>query len=123
MRAQQKDTDRPIATLAAEKVLSELIYGLESDTPTNQAAWWTTDYPTTPWKSGSLILNQTEYLYSLYTVTVQDTAGVPLGYANPTFNGLKKVDVVVTWWDGIHGRTGSGQLMTTKSTFVNRNGY
>jgi Tfp pilus assembly protein PilE len=123
LRAQQKDTDRPLGTLAAERVLNERIYAVQSDTLANRNAWWATDHSASPWLVGNLTVNQTEYDYNLYTTTISDTAGVKLGSGNPSFNGLKKVDVVVTWWNGSKGQTGYGQMQVTKTALVNRSGY
>lgn len=86
--------DAPLGTIAAENILNQLIYNVNSDTAANRAAWFA--QPTTPsWKAGSYLLNQIDFTYTV------DFEALPVGSASGlTNNHLIKLWVRVVWKKG-----------------------
>lgn len=123
LRSNKKSTDRPVGYLAAQQILARELYGVQSDNPPGtKAAFWAGNWPNTPWRSGQEVVNQTQFQYAIYAVTLQDVvSGAPLGNQPPTFvnNRVKKVDIRVDWSqssDGIKG--GAGLLRSSYSRFL-----
>lgn len=122
LRAGQKSSDRPVGLLAADSALDYWLSEVKVNYPNEPAAtfWNTTNSVSTPWRSGKVNINNTEFIYSLYAenIDLQPSTGKTLTIAGVP-NRLKKVDVVVWWWDG--QRQGYGQLRCSKSKVVNEN--
>lgn len=123
LRATQKTTDQPVGTLVAERLLSEEIYRAQSDSPPGaRASFWDNDWVSTPFRTGTVRRNETDYQYWIYAETVNDlTTGQPLGNGGTvTNNRVKKVDIAVSWFGAQGGtRGGYGRLLRTATRLVN----
>ena len=99
MKSNRKATDSTTGQLLAEQRIDQLVYGMQSDT---NAAIWGHSLPSA---------------YSMEPLNVSDTDFTVAVYARDpdpslvTPNRLKRVEVVVSWWNaGSGNRAGMGRL-------------
>lgn len=108
-----------MGVLVAERTLSEEIYKAQNDIPPGaKTNFWGNPWDVTPYKTGVIRTNETDYQYWLYAETLTDVVtGLPLGGAT---NRVKKVDIVVSWWGAQGGsRGGYGQLRYVANRLIN----
>ncbi len=100
--AAERETAAKAEREAAERELARWIYAAQSDTPGGTRASFWNSAPPGPWRNGSLKMGNTDFTYAIYAETLNYAGGstnVGMGTA-ATANRLKKVDIVVWWWDG-----------------------
>lgn len=120
MRGNQKAVDLTAGAVVAESVLTQIIYETSSD-PARKADFFDSVYDAdtgSPYTSGVLTLNRTPFNYVLYAPTVLNP-----GPYDPDGNKLKRLEVVVWWWQDSSqsARAGYGQLRTDLVRLVNQN--
>lgn len=113
----QKATDLSAGHAMAQAVMQEEIYAvLDGTGPISKATFLNNDSPPLAPLTGTRTVNDTQFEYRIYHQTVQDVvAATPVG--GSIENRLKKVDVVVWWWNQNPGdvRQGYGKLRTEAS--------
>lgn len=93
----RKAVDVPVGAVAGEGLLTELIYGVTADTPSNVKAWFAAVPSTrTAWKSGTSTMGRINFAY---TTDYQSLNGGGSGGANH----LVLLEMRVTWQDGTAG--------------------
>jgi Tfp pilus assembly protein PilV len=114
-RSNQEGEDTGVAGTVANGLVEELVDRVRADQPPGlKADFWDNDY----WEEGTFLNNGTEYQYKISGSTVQDTGGVDIGNLAPG-NRLKKVDIVVYWWDSeTTDRQGYGRLEMRNTRLV-----
>lgn len=117
MSVRQKSSNLECGQLLAERELTRAVYGAVSS---GDPGFFAQNSATVPWRVGNSLVGNTDFSYAIYAQTVSDAAtGNDLGQGELN-NHLKKVDIVVYWWDGqVRARAGQGQLRTTASLLVN----
>ncbi|MBI3925298.1 MAG: hypothetical protein HY319_07155 [Armatimonadetes bacterium] len=116
IRSEQKRTDTGTADQVAERQLNRELAAARTD-----PAFWSFDYVSPPWKEDSVQVDGTWFDFKIYAQTVDNAdLGGDLGTASGRAdNRLKKVDIVVWWWDSsAQARTGYGSLQTRLSRLV-----
>ncbi|MBN9416890.1 MAG: hypothetical protein J0I12_15705 [Candidatus Eremiobacteraeota bacterium] len=111
LRSSRKTVDVSASELAAEQIISRVIYNGQYF---DHTAFWAIQSPPA-YKTGTLVSNRTEFAYQVDAVTVMNdnTGGTaPVGGTTMTNNRLKLVTLHLTWWDGASGgnRAGYGKL-------------
>lgn len=123
LRSNQKSSDRPVGQVMAERILTEELYKVQDDNPPGtKNNFWQNDFSSIPFRTGKLTSNHTEFTYSIYAVTLVDvTKSQPVGVTvTQPKNRLKKVDVVVWWWDSSQAsRAGYGKLVAQATRLFN----
>jgi len=125
LRSSRKSVDVSASELAADQILSKVIYAAQS-IPAQHTLFWDADYPPPGpphYASGSWICNQTTFTYEVDAVTVLDDSQAgppPLGGPVSQKNRLKLVTLRLTWWDGnaTQNRAGYGKLRREVSRIV-----
>ncbi|MGE0492300.1 MAG: hypothetical protein AB7S38_24015 [Vulcanimicrobiota bacterium] len=131
LRASQKSGDSDKALMVADNVLERVVAHVKADDPAGCRDSFWNDAGTAPWippwdANTSVTVEGTEYRYTIFTsrVTNQLNGQVlgtgPAGSEVPD-NGLKKVDIVVEWWDEPNGsHQGYGLLEVRLTRLVKR---
>ena len=93
----RKALDVPVGVIAGESILTELIYSVTGDSPTNLQAWFAA-VPSAPtaWRSGFYTVNHIDFAYSVDYQSV-------LGAGASGNNHLVLLQLRVTWQDGTTG--------------------
>jgi Tfp pilus assembly protein PilV len=117
-RTSQESVDQSVGGLVATQILDSLIDNLRSDPPGGlRKKFLDNDFTSSPFDSGTIVNNGTEYEYEIFATTVTKTDGSPIG--ETMGRRLKKVDVVVSWWDAKDTqRQGYGKLQFFQSRLV-----
>ena len=117
-RTNQEGIDQNVGNTVSNQVLLRLMDQLRADSPTGiRDRFWDRDFVSTPFESKALTNNDTEFQYEIFARTITDSLGNPMGAA--TDSRLKKVDIVVRWWDSENqDRQGYGELRVTRSRLV-----
>lgn len=123
LKATTKSADVTRGVQVAQQYLDRIIEQALADQPAGmRASFFDQDIPGQPWRTVDIPLGQTRFTVKLFVQTVQDSStGASLGGAAGAGNRLKKVDAVVSWWDGdgqSQGRAGYGRLQTQLSQLV-----
>lgn len=114
MRAGREATDSTTAVLVAQTELERNILAAQSD-----PNFWDNDHLATPYRSDSVIVDKTKFDYSIFAVTVMDGTDELGTSQGDDENRLKKVDIVVNWWDsGTQERQGYGKLEVRQTRLV-----
>jgi Tfp pilus assembly protein PilV len=113
-RSGQESADRVTAATIAETEIQRAINAGQSDN-----SFWAADHTGPPYSSGAVTIKGTDFDYVVTAVTVMD-GGVPVGHGTGlTENRLKKVDIIVTWWESATTeRAGYGKLEFKASRLV-----
>jgi Tfp pilus assembly protein PilV len=114
MKVSRKATDTTTASLVAKTELERTILVGMSD-----AAFWDNEHTVAPYADGTVVIDNTSFDFQVFASTVMDGAD-PLGTSNgDTENRLKKVDIVVYWWDSeSQDHQGYGRLEVHQSRLV-----
>jgi len=89
--------DVPVGVLAGEGLLTELVYGVTADTPTNVKAWFAAvPSARTVWKTGTSTVGHIDFAY---TTDYQSLSGGGSGGSNH----LVLLEMRVTWQNGSTG--------------------
>jgi type II secretory pathway pseudopilin PulG len=118
-RTSQEGVDQSVGGLVATQLLDSMIDKLRADPPPGglRKKFLDNDDSSKSFDSGTIVNNGTEYAYEIFATTVRKTDGSPLGEA--VGRRLKKVDVVVSWWDTKDTqRQGYGKLQFFQSRLV-----
>jgi Tfp pilus assembly protein PilV len=108
LRGTQKASDTSVAQVAAEEILSRLIYDVQPGGVANTSFWGNPTFS----RPGSYRMNRTDFSYQIDATSVGDTSGAAVG-SGATHNRLKQVQLNVYWWDSdqqVSGRQGYGKL-------------
>ena len=118
-RGNREGVDKTVGTVVASQVLERLVDQLRADVPPGtKATFWGGEFTGSPYDTGTIINNKTEYKYEIFARTVTDTSGSSLGGSTPD-NRLKKVDITVYWWDSdSQSHQGYGDLKVTVSRLI-----
>lgn len=116
LRTDQKTRDTSVGREVAQMLAERTFARVRADQPAGtRANFWENDFVGAPYETGSYKQGSTEFKYTIYAQTVVDTLGDSVG-GNVDENRLKKVDVILSWWDSdAHDRTGYGQLKVYSS--------
>lgn len=119
LRTDRKTVDTGVAHSVARQVLLRSLEQVRTDQPGgSKVNFWNNNYVTQPFLKGKQNSNGTDFEYSIYAETVVSTSASPVGGA-VTGNRLKKVDVIVWWWNSDRAtRTGYGKLQISTSRLV-----
>lgn len=107
LRADRKSVMNLTAVGVAEREMNRAVTMALNDKPAGEKDnFWNGNfaYPGSPYKTGSAQVGKDKFDYAIYAVDVTDTAGTDIG-DGAADNKVKRVDIVVWWWDG----TGQGQ--------------
>lgn len=117
-RTSQEGVDQSVGGLVATQLLDSLVDRLRADPPGGlRKRFLDNDYTSSPFESGTIDNNGTEYEYEIFARTVVKTDGSPIGASMG--RRLKKVDVVVSWWDAKDTqRQGYGKLQFFQSRLI-----
>lgn len=126
MRASRKAVDLTAGTIVAESVLTKELYRVMADEGAKARFFdEANNYDTNELVAGTEHLNDAVFTYRVYA------SNVSLGSTMATGNRVKKLDVVVWWWNSdekgedttIHSQTreGFGFLRTEMTRLVNEN--
>lgn len=118
-RGNQKGFDTSVGSVVAVQLVDSLINQLKADEPAGvYDDFWDNDFSSTPYLTGSLVNNGTEFQYTILARTVVDSSGTEIGSAVNS-NRLKKVDIAVYWWDSeTQNRQGYGNLKVVNSRLI-----
>ena len=117
-RTNQESVDQSVGGLVATQLLDSLIDKLRADpSSTLRKNFLDRNYTTTPFESGTITNNGTDYEYEIFARTVTNTSGDPVGATME--RRLKRVDIVVSWWDAKDTqRQGYGKLQFSQTRLV-----
>lgn len=119
VQTDQKVTDRHIAAALAESQLETLARRISVEASPARAAFWSA--PDGPYSGlgapTTLTSNGTEFTLAYEISTITQPAGNDLGSAVPE-NRLRRVALLVTWWQGEQGRPGYGSLSVKRVSLV-----
>lgn len=93
----------------ADSELDRLLQSVRTDQPAGtREQFWDSDHPRSgePLRSGVVTVSHTEYSFAIYSQTVLDTSGVPVGDPD---HRLKQVDIVVRWHQSTTLKLGQGE--------------
>ncbi len=119
-RADREGVDTKVGDVVAGMLVERLLDQVRADNPAGTAAnFWDNDFDSSnPYEEGDYRNNNTEYHYQIFAVTVRTTGGAEVGDGT-TGNRLKKVDVIVNWWDTQNqDREGYGKLEVRNSRLI-----
>jgi Tfp pilus assembly protein PilV len=118
-KGNQEGTDRATGAVVARQLVNRVLDRLRADIPAGtNADFWDNEHTSTPFDSGVFRSNNTDYQYKVYAQSVEDSSGVSVGGTTPD-NRLKKVDVIVWWWDSEKTeRQGYGKLEVRNTRLV-----
>lgn len=118
--ASQKSNDLMVGEMMVDRLLDRVVAEVRNDKPPGKKAkfWGTADH--LPWSTGKFTADKTEFEYEIRARTLVNAKGDTVGSSSSlSENRLKKVDVVVHWWDSKNaGRPGYGRLTTQGSRLV-----
>ena len=113
-RTGQESADRISASIVADSEIQRVIAAAQSDDN-----FWDFDHSATPYTTGSVTVDRTEFNYEVTATTVLDGADELGTSGGLRQNRLKKVNIVVTWWDsGTTEHNGYGKLEFKASRLV-----
>ena len=79
-QADREGVDTRVAAVVASSLVEKLVDQVRADSPTGTAAnFWDNDHVGTPWESGVVTNNGTQYQYRILARTVRDSVGDPVG--------------------------------------------
>ena len=115
LRGTQKTVDISAAQVAADHVMTTLIYQAQNDIPSGEhSALWDHNFTSAgpPYKSGTYTLNHTDFEYRIDAQDATDMGGTKVGTASGlSDNRLKVVQINMSWWGQKQGeREGYGKL-------------
>jgi Tfp pilus assembly protein PilV len=118
-RGNREGFDTSVGSVVAVQLVDSLINQLKADEPAGvYDDFWDNDFTVTPYLTGSLVNNGTEFQYTVLATTVVDSSGTEIGSA-VAGNRLKKVDVRVHWWDSeSQNRQGYGELKVVNTRLI-----
>jgi prepilin-type N-terminal cleavage/methylation domain-containing protein len=118
-RGNQEGFDTSVGSVVTVQLVDSLIDQLRVDEPAGvYDDFWDNDYSTTPFSSGSVVNNGTEFDFTILAKTVVDSSGTEIGSA-VNGNRLKKVDIAVYWWKSdTQVRQGYGELRVVNSRLI-----
>lgn len=118
-RGNQEGTDRAIGGVVARQLVKRLVDRLRADIPAGtRADFWDNEHGVTPFEDDVFRSNNTEFQYKIFATSVTDGTGDSVGGAT-VGNRLKKVDIVVNWWNSeTEQRQGYGQLEIRNTRLV-----
>ena len=126
LRGTQKESDLTAGTILAEQVLTTRVQaifaGVDPDL-TKEQLFASESPPSVPIQ-GTVRLNQSVYTYEITYASVTSPSGVAIGSSGPG-NRLKKLDIVVWWWNERpeDTRAGYGFLRAETSRLVGETGF
>ncbi len=99
-RVNRETVDRSVAQGVGRRLLERTLRQIRHESiPVTEPAFWSTDYTSSsPLLQGTLKVGATDYDYQITATTVRDVNGDPVG-AGGVDNGLKKVEVLIKWFD------------------------
>ena len=117
-RTNQESVDQSVGGLVATQLLDSMIDRLRADPPSGlREDFLNSEYTLSPFDSGTIVNNGTEYQYEIFVTTVKNSSGDVVGEAMG--RRLKKVDVKISWWDAKDTeRQGYGKLQFAQSRLV-----
>ena len=117
-RTSQEGEDQSVGGLVATQLMDSLIDRLRGDASgVLRKKFLDKDHTSTAFEKGSVENNGTKYDYEIFAETVTKTDGNPIGEGMAM--RLKKVDVVVSWWDAKDTeRQGYGKLQFYQTRLV-----
>jgi Tfp pilus assembly protein PilV len=116
LQAGREATDATTAALVAQTQLEKAIRTGKDD-----MVFWNVDHTAVPYAPGSglVSVDGTTFEYEVFAETVKDTGGSDVGTTVEAQNRLKKVDIVVHWWDSdSQERQGYGKLEVRQTRLV-----
>jgi type II secretory pathway pseudopilin PulG len=119
LRGDRKAIDSSVGTMVARQVLKQHVDQVRANIPVGRkASFWAQDWVNTPWQTGTVRNNDTDFSYAIYAHTVTDTSGTPVGSALPN-NRLRKLNVLVHWWASEQARrSGYGKLQASATMLI-----
>jgi Tfp pilus assembly protein PilV len=110
----QEAADTSVGVAVAEAEIQRVISAAQGDPD-----FWDLDHLVTPYATSSVVADGTAFECEIRAATVMDN-GISLGSSSGLVeNRLKKVDIVVTWWDSsTTEHQGYGKLETRLSRLV-----
>ncbi len=93
-RTGQESADRISASIVADSEIQRVIAAAQADDN-----FWDFDHTATPYTTGSVIVDRTEFRYEVTATTVMDGVDELGTSGGLSQNRLKKVNIVVNWWD------------------------
>ena len=98
-RLEAKSANTNVGKSVASQILQRTLSDVRADQPPGaRANFWDSDHLDPPWDEGVQLSDHTRFNYTVTCSTVSDTAGDEIGHGIGG-NRLKKVDVLVTWWN------------------------
>lgn len=108
--------------IAELQMNKEVRLALLDQPPGAREEFWNGDFASLPWREGKVTVNNTEFKYEIFALTVMDSqTGKPLGQELTTENRVKKVEIVI-WWmtsEADRERQGYGRLSTSATRLFN----
>lgn len=118
LRTDSKSSESAAGALMADRLLQRTIARVKGDA-TARANFWNNEHLTPPWEQGvARSTSGNDFNYVIYATTVVGVGGSPVGSLAPD-NRLKKVDVLVWWFNANPtDRAGYGKLNTRVTQLV-----
>ena len=117
-RTNQESVDQSVGNLVATQILDGLVDELRAAPPSGRKSnFLNNDHTTSPFDSGQITNNGTEYEYEIFTMNITKADGSVLG--EDVNRRLKKVDVIISWWDSKDTqRQGYGKLQFAQTRLI-----
>ncbi len=113
----RKSFDEMVATRLADRELNRAIF--DALTGANTSIFdGDYPYPTSAAVTNTTYVGDKLYTYAIYASTVSCVNGTTLGSGSTSQNLVKKVDIVVWWWNDQATRQGYGRLESSMSRLV-----